>query len=191
MSTTFRFNIRPVAQTDVPAIASIINHYIANTAIRFDTKPFADTEWYEKTVLAVQKAGLPYLVAIDESQPDSEKMVVGFASVSRFRPKGGYRHTAELSLYAHPEWVGKGVGTVLLQAIMHELEKLKQEGGEGEGLDDKVPYVAQLLAVIALDVHGSQEEAERSWKTKEWYEKKWGFVQSGRLRNVGFKFGRW
>ena len=92
--------------------------------------------------------------------------VVGYAYASPYRPRAAYGFTIEDSVYIHPEQRGRGAGALLLSRLI----ELCEEG----------PW-RQMIAVIGDTAnHASIRLHER-----------FGFVQVGVLRSVGFKFGRW
>ena len=61
----------------------------------------------------------PFLVARDDAGN-----VAGFAYLSDFNPRSGYRHTADLSIYTAPDLRGVGLGAALLAAIEAEGRKM-------------------------------------------------------------------
>ena len=91
--------------------------------------------------------------------------VVGFASFGDFRPFEGYLHTVEHSIYVAPEAQGRGVGKALLAALVGRARALGKHVIVG-GIE------AGNAASIALHARA-------------------GFVETGRLTEVGQKFGRW
>ena len=90
----------------------------------------------------------------------------GFAYLSAFRPKPAYQHTLEDTLYLAPEHVGRGIGRLLLSELI-----------------DRAGLVGahQLVAVISTGEDGPSARLHRAL----------GFEMSGRLREVGNKFGKW
>jgi phosphinothricin acetyltransferase len=91
--------------------------------------------------------------------------VLGFASFGDFRPFEGYLHTVEHSIYVAPEAQGRGVGKALLAALVERARALGKHVIVG-GIE------AGNTASIALHTRA-------------------GFVETGRLPEVGQKFGRW
>jgi L-amino acid N-acyltransferase YncA len=71
----------------------------------------------------------------------------------------------ELSIYVSTEWSGRGVGKALYSALIRTLQ---------------AQQVRQLVAVIALPNDRSVD-----------MHKKFGFVETGILCNIGFKLSRW
>ena len=90
--------------------------------------------------------------------------VLGYAYATQFRPRAAYARTCENSIYVADAARGGGVGSALLG---HLLEAAHNCGFE------------QMIAVI-----GGGEPASVALHGKL------GFVHAGRMRNVGFKFGR-
>ncbi|HYC94247.1 MAG TPA: GNAT family N-acetyltransferase [Sphingomicrobium sp.] len=96
---------------------------------------------------------------------EADGPVVGYAYVTQFRDRPAYRSTCENSIYVAPSHIGRGVGSRLLAALVDAAE---QAG------------FRQMIAVI-----GGAEPASVALHRKA------GFVEAGRMRSVGRKFGRW
>lgn len=92
--------------------------------------------------------------------------IVGYAYAASYRPRPAYRYTLEDSVYLAPDCVGQGLGTRLL--------------GEVIRLCELGPW-RQMVAVIAMGDRAGSAELHR----------KLGFVEVGRMPDVGFKFNRW
>lgn len=90
--------------------------------------------------------------------------VAGYAYASQFRDRRAYARTCEDSIYVAPDRIGQGIGTALLIALIDE--------ARGYGFE-------QMIAVI-----GGAEPASVALHAKT------GFVEAGRMRKVGRKFGR-
>jgi phosphinothricin acetyltransferase len=91
--------------------------------------------------------------------------VVGFASFGGFRPWPGYRRTVENSVYVDTRHHRCGVGRSLLAALI--------ERG------------------IALDKHSMIAAIEAANAASIALHAALGFVEVGRMPEVGCKFGRW
>lgn len=91
--------------------------------------------------------------------------VIGYAFATQFRDRPAYTSTCENSIYLHPGHCGQGVGTLLLGALV--------EAAELAGF-------RQMIAVI-----GGAEPASAALHARH------GFVETGRMRSAGRKFGRW
>lgn len=109
----------------------------------------------------LQKLGYPFRVAMSP-----QGTLLGYAYVFPFREKAGFRKTVESSIYLGPASLGRGLGTTLLEDL---IERCREAG------------LAEMIAVIA----DSGAEASMA------LHRKFGFVESGRMGKVGFKFGRW
>ena len=90
--------------------------------------------------------------------------VAGYAYVTQFRDRPAYAHSCEDSIYVAPAYEGQGVGKRLLAAL---LEEARAAGFE------------QVIAVI-----GGAEPASVALHSRL------GFVERGRMKDVGVKFGR-
>lgn len=150
--------IRPADRADLPAVLAIYNDAVLHTtAIWNDTA--VDLEDRERWFQQRTEGGYPVLAA------DFGGAVVGYASYGPFRPFAGYRHSAELSIYVAQNHRGKGIGRLLMVALLRE--------AEARGIH-------ALLAGI---------EAENSASIA--LHRAFGFSEVGRLPEVGQKFGRW
>ncbi|MFW2350363.1 N-acetyltransferase family protein [Qipengyuania sp.] len=90
--------------------------------------------------------------------------VAGYAYATQFRDRAAYARTCENSIYIVDEARGAGLGTRLLA----ELVKAARASG-----------FEQMIAVI-----GGGEPASVALHAKL------GFIHAGRMRRVGYKFGR-
>ena len=94
-----------------------------------------------------------------------EGKIAGYAYSSMYRERKAYEHTVEVSVYLHEDEKGKGYGKIL----MDELEKQLKDTG----------------TVIAIAVISSENESSsRAFRNM-------GYVFSGHLPKVGYKFGAW
>ena len=110
--------IRPATLDDLEALTEIYNHYIVHSAITFDLHPFttaARRAWFDEHT---ESGPHRLLVATDEHGE-----CVGYASSTRWRPKPAYNTTVEVSVYCHPDAVGRGCGTALYRALFAALER--------------------------------------------------------------------
>ncbi|MGC1030619.1 GNAT family N-acetyltransferase [Pantoea agglomerans] len=96
---------------------------------------------------------------------DKDDTVLGYASYGDWRPWDGYRHTVEHSVNVHKDARGKGAGGALMQGLI----QLAHEAGKH-------------VMVAAIESDNAASIA---------LHKKLGFIESGRMTEVGTKFGRW
>jgi phosphinothricin acetyltransferase len=91
--------------------------------------------------------------------------VVGYGTYGIFRPWDGYRYSIEHSMYVHNDSRGLGIGKL----IMAELIKLATIAG----------YHTMIAGVDASN-KGSYE-----------FHKKFGFIEIGTFKEIGYKFNKW
>jgi phosphinothricin acetyltransferase len=109
--------IRPVNPEDAESICAIYNYYIRETTVTFEE---ADVEPVDinARIRAVQKAGLPWIVAEHENE------VVGYAYAKRWKERSAYRYSVEVSVYVKVEEQGKGWGSALYRVLFDQLGQL-------------------------------------------------------------------
>lgn len=90
--------------------------------------------------------------------------ISGWGSLSPFHTRPAYEQSGEFSIYVAPEWKGQRIGDALLQKLCLEAERLGYH---------------TLLGLITATNEASLCLA-----------KKHGFLESGRYREVGRKFGQ-
>jgi L-amino acid N-acyltransferase len=148
--------IRNAQPGDLDAITEIYNDAILTTTATFDLDPKSAADqlaWFRS-----HDERQPILVAILDGN------VVGWASLSKWKARPAYDHTAETSFYVRSNVRGQGIGRKLKQAIIEEARRLKYHS---------------LIAVVA-------EGSEASLHLNE----RFGFRHVGTLKEVGRKFGR-
>lgn len=148
--------IRPASSQDLSVITDIYNEAILTTTATFDTEPKTTEEqrvWFD-----THGPRSPLLVA------ERDGLVLGWASLSEWSDRCAYSDAAEVSLYVRSEHQGKGVGRLLLEAILKEGQK------------------AGLHTVIARVAEGNQVSVRLHESV--------GFEHIGVMKEVGRKFGR-
>jgi phosphinothricin acetyltransferase len=93
------------------------------------------------------------------------EQVLGWGALSPFHPQAAYDHTVENSVYVRHDAQRRGIGTALL---LHLIAQARRIGHR------------TIIAIIDADQTGSVALHARH-----------GFVQVGRMRQVGCKFDRW
>lgn len=107
--------IRPAGREDLPALVTIYNHYVSETAITFDTDPFsvdARRPWFDSFR---ESSRYRLLVA------DRQGAVAGYASSSCFKKRKAYDVSVETTIYLDPLAVGSGIGIALYGELLREL----------------------------------------------------------------------
>lgn len=149
--------VRRAQDADLPAIADIYNDVVLSSTTTFDIEPWTP----EQQVEWLRQHSHPYaaLVAADGNE------VMGFATLSPFRPRAAYRFTAEESVYVRADCQRKGIGFLLLTHLLH----LAVRNG--------------FHSVIAR-ITGDNPPSLR-------LHRRLGFRRVGVEREVGYKFERW
>ena len=151
--------IRFSADSDIAAIAAIYGHSVTTGTASWEYEP-PNVDDMAKRRHAILANGFPYFVAtLDER-------VVGYAYASSYRARVGYRFVVEDSVYVADDAQGRGIGKMLLNALISECEK---------------SGFRQMIAVI-----GDSENAASIV-----LHERCGFQPAGRFKGIGYKFGRW
>jgi L-amino acid N-acyltransferase len=141
------------------AILDILNDAILTSTALYDYKPRTIESMATWFAVKVQN-NFP----VHGLESDSGELM-GFASYGTFRAFPAYKYTIEHSIYVHKNFRGKGLGAILLEAIIQEAQDRNVHVMVG-GID------ASNATSIALH-------------------EKFGFSHSGTIKEAGFKFGRW
>lgn len=150
--------IREATANDIHAITDIYNDAVDNTVAIWTeehTTPAARLDWLR----ALREGSYPVLVA------DIDGRVAGYAAAGPFRTFAGFRHTAENSVYVHPEFHGRGVGSALLSALI-----------------DACRNTTIHVLIAAIEANNTVSIA---------LHEKHGFESTGIMREVGAKWGNW
>jgi phosphinothricin acetyltransferase len=148
--------IRDATPADLPRIFAIYNEEIEHGISTFEVEPKQAER--DRTWLTGRDALYPVLVATEG------EVVVGWASLSRWSPRGAYRRTAEVSEYVDAAHRGRGIGRALLAAL---IERALERG----------------IAVLLARVTQPNRESEAMHESL-------GFRAFGTQRRCGEKFGR-
>jgi phosphinothricin acetyltransferase len=100
---------------DVPALTTLYNHYIENTAITFDLEPWTverRQEWFKQFA----ETGRHQLVVAE-----SAAGVLGYACSTKFRPKAAYDTTVETTIYVRQDTHRKGLGRALYAELFKRI----------------------------------------------------------------------
>lgn len=149
--------IRRATVADAEQICEIYNREVSESTVTLDLTPRTPAE--QREWISDRSGGLAVLVAeIDDS-------VVGFASLSFYRDRPGYRTSVEDSIYIHRNHHGLGVGSALLNELIDVAEK-------------------HGFHTVLARIVGPQEASVA-------LHARCGFEMVGVERQVGRKFGRW
>jgi L-amino acid N-acyltransferase len=150
--------LRLAERRDAEAIRSIYNPEVLESTVTFDLVPRSIED--QEAWLDEHSGGHPAIVA---TAGDDD--VVGFGSLSPYRPRAAYSTTVEDSVYVSRDCRGAGVGS----ALLGELVRL----GTAHGFHSAIArIVGNHEASMALHA-------------------RCGFETVGTEREVGRKFGRW
>jgi L-amino acid N-acyltransferase YncA len=152
--------IRPAKTSDIPAITRIYAHAVEHGTASFELTPPDESEMARRMADLTAK-GYPYLAA------ETEGVLGGYAYSGPYRARPAYRPTVENSVYIAPNMHRRGIGRVLLEALI--------EASAAAGF-------RQMIAVI-----GDSTKQAASIGLHEAA----GFGHVGVLQDVGFKHGRW
>ena len=140
-------------------ILAIFNEAIVTSTALFDYQPrtpAAMLAWFE----AKAEGGFPVL-----GVEGADGRLLGFASYGTFRTWPAYKYSVEHSVYVHQHHRGKGIGRMLMQAL---IELARQQDYH------------LLIGCIEAGNVGSIALHESL-----------GFKHAGTIQQAGFKFGRW
>ena len=151
--------IRPVRDVDMAAITAIYGLSVATGTASFELEPPGLDEMRRRRD-ALLAGGFPYLVA------EAKEGVLGYAYAGPYRPRPAYRATVEDSIYLAEAAQGRGIGRLLLAALI--------EAAEAGGFRQMVAVIGDSRHQASIRLHAAL-----------------GFRPVGILENVGFKHGCW
>ena len=151
--------IRPITKDGIPYCLDIYNYEVVNGVATLDLEPRTLPEWQEWYEAHQTSEHCIFVGFMDD-------VVVGYASLSPYRPKEAYKSTVELSIYIHQDYRGRGIAT---QLMAHILEIAKND-----------PLLHNVVSVITAGNEGSTKLHAR-----------FGFTYCGLTPQVGFKHGKY
>jgi L-amino acid N-acyltransferase YncA len=151
------YKIRPAEPGDAEPIRAIRNDAIEHTTAMWTTHLLSAADGQQW--LADHLARHAAYVA------EADGQVIGFGSWAPWRPKDGYRHTVEDSVYLTPGHQGKGLGAALLRTL--------------------------ITAARESGAHVMMASIEAANTPSVTLHQRLGFEHVGTAREVGTKFGRW
>ncbi len=120
-----------------------------------------DLSYMQNFFAELQQHGFPLIVAIEEAT----QQLAAYADYSFFSKNSGYIYTVEHSVFVQPQYQGHGLGKRLMQALIEHAKNQKLH-----------------MMVAAIDAENTGSIV---------LHQKLGFVQTGYLPQMGFKFGQW
>ena len=155
-------HVRPALERDLEAIQRIYNHEILTGTATWDLEPWPDEQRREWLAEHAADPSIPVIVA---EVGGAEGGVAGFAYLSIYRAKLGYRYTRETSVYVDQRFHRGGVGRALMEV--------------------------QLASARALGLHALMAVIEAENAPSIALHAGLGFERVALKREVGRKFGRW
>ena len=116
--------IRPSEPSDIPAITAIYAHHVRHGTASFEEEAPGEPEMAERRA-GVLNGGFPYIVA------EREGVVVGYAYLSKYRPRSAYRFTVENSIYIAHDAIRQGIGRALMAELLRIAEAGSLEADDG------------------------------------------------------------
>ena len=153
-------SVRASTPDDIPALTRIYAHHVLHGTGSFETDAPSEAEMTRRREEVLSRQ-LPYLVAEDD-----DGHILGYAYANWFKARPAYRFSAEDSIYVADGQHGRGLGRLLMNALIEHCE---------------AAGVRKLIAVIGDSNNLGSVGVHRAA----------GFTQVGVMRSVGWKFGRW
>ncbi|MBS9722268.1 N-acetyltransferase [Tianweitania sp. BSSL-BM11] len=153
--------IRPATEADLPAITEIYRDAVVNGTATYELEPAPDQNEMLSRFRAITGAEYPYIIA------EEEGVVLGYAYAGPFRARAAYRFIVENSVYLAPHAQKRGLGRLLMQALIADCT----ERG-----------FRQVVAVI-----GDATPSSASVKLHT----AMGFTLCGTMTGSGYKHERW
>lgn len=149
--------IRQVEPSDAEELCSIYNEYLVNTRYTFEEEPLTDEDFISRINHTIPD--YPWLVYEEAGR------VIGYIYAGRWKERSAYRYTVEFGVYIHPDRVGSGIGSKLMERLIGELKNRS---------------IHSIIGGISLPNPSSVALC-----------KKFGFKKVAHFREAGKKFGDW
>lgn len=149
--------IRKACLADLPQLQAIYNDAVLHSTATFDLSPRDDADrlaWF-------QTHQGKYLLLVYET----DGVIAGYASLSRYRERPAFDGAVELSIYLHPDFRGQHIGHALMQEILAFAEQRP----------DIDTVISLITSENAVSIHLHEV---------------FGFSLCGTVRHCGRKFGR-
>ena len=150
--------LRLATEADLPAINDIYNYYVDRSTCTYQTEHESledRREWFR------EHPADKYPVVVVEQ----DGQILGWGSLSRFRPRAAYAPTVEVSIYIRHDCHRQGLGRTIMLDLIERARAIGFHSVIGGASADQTASVA--------------------------LQERLGFQQVGLLKEVGYKFGRW
>jgi phosphinothricin acetyltransferase len=144
--------IREMQESDKEAVMRIFNHYAATGFAAYPDGPLPP-----QFFALLREGALSAIVVGDDGD------IAGFGLLKPFLPFPVFRKTGMLTYFLAPEAVGKGLGSRLLERLVHDARKTG-------------------MTILVANMSSKNEASIR-------FHKHHGFSEAGNLAGVGEKFG--
>lgn len=148
---------RSAVPADAEAIREIYNREVLTSTVTFDLVPRTDDD--QRVWMDARSGAHAVVVAVDGDE------IVGFGSLSPYRPRPAYSTSVEDSVYIHRDWQGQGIGKLILADLV---ARAQQHG-------------FHTIVGRIVGGHDASIGLHRSL----------GFDHVGVEREIGRKFGKW
>ncbi|MET0953966.1 MAG: N-acetyltransferase family protein [Aeromicrobium sp.] len=150
--------VREATEADLPGLLAIHNEAVRTTTAIWDESE-VDLDDRRAWLLERQAAGFPVLVA------EVDGVVAGYSSYGPWRPKSGYRHTVENSLYVLAAHHGHGLASALFDRL---IAHARDAGFH------RMMAMIESSNTVSIGLHRRRD-----------------FRVVGQMDQVGTKFGQW
>ena len=151
--------IRPATPADIATITRIYADAVLHGTASFEIEPPDQAEMLRRQAVLLKNA-YPYLAATVEG------VLAGYAYAGPYRARPAYKWSVEDSVYVAPDMHGKGIGALLLRALI---------AASGErGFRQMIAVIGDSAQAPSIALHCAL-----------------GFRLIGTIEAVGFKHGRW
>ena len=152
--------VRPTRDEDVDAMLAIYRRHIRRgVEDSAETSGMPEPDDLRQRRKNFRNHRLPHLVATFRGE------IVGYAYVVLFRKRPAYRFAVKHSIYVHHDHLGRGVGRLLMQALI--------DACAAAGFRQMIGYI-DADNTASLGIHD-----------------RFGFARVGLLPGVAFRDGRW
>lgn len=155
--------------TPTPRIRPLVEHDLPTITAIYNEAGVNTTASYDLEPVTVANRRAWWQAKVARNHPvlvaELDGAVIGYAAYGTFRSLAGYDQTVEHSVYVADGHRASGIGRMLMRALV--------DHARGNG-------VHVMIGVLDADNESSLAFHQRL-----------GFTEVGRLREVGFKFGRW